>query len=144
MSALTRSTGRRAMLSSSAAKRRDGQFVELIAIPVAIHVGLAETELAVCQHSGEEPFVVHANVPRALASDSDVCLREQGLDGGTMATRGQRRCARAIAAVVVRCGMSVSVAGLRLARAITSGDARFRSEARRTSASAPTSHFVGS
>ena len=48
------------------------ELVELIAVPPAVHVRLAEAERAVGEHALEHALVVDLDVPRPVAVDADV------------------------------------------------------------------------
>ena len=47
-------------------------LVELFAVPPTVHVSFADAQLALGENSGIKRFVVHLNVPRAVAVDTNI------------------------------------------------------------------------
>ena len=52
-------------------------LVESVAIPPAVHVRLAESELALRHHPRPQPFVVHTNGVRFAAANRHACFTQQ-------------------------------------------------------------------
>jgi len=55
------------------------QLVELLAVPPAVHIGLAQPERALGEHTGVEALVVHLDVERAFAVEAHTGMVEQPL-----------------------------------------------------------------
>ncbi len=55
-------------------------LIDGVAVPPPVHVGLAETQGAARQHALEQPLVMDAYVPWAIAVDSNVGGLDQALE----------------------------------------------------------------
>lgn len=55
---------------------------QVVAVPPAVHVGLAEAERAVRENPCVEPFVVHTQVAGPVAVDPDTRLQQQAFSFG--------------------------------------------------------------
>ena len=55
-------------------------FIQLIAVPPAVHVGLAHTQSPLPEDPVEKALVVHANIPSTRAVDFHIATGEQFVD----------------------------------------------------------------
>ena len=65
----------------SGAQHAADEFIDALAVPPAFHVAFAQPQAAMAQHPVEGAGMVDLEVPGTLASQPDVSLRQQPLEG---------------------------------------------------------------
>ncbi len=84
-----------AQVVAAGAQHAERELIQGVAVPPAVHVGLAEPQGALRGDAGKGFGMVDPHVPGTAAVDLDVRVREhpvdQGVDGGRTAGRGALR-----------------------------------------------------
>ncbi len=68
-------TWRPQILLDVAAENARKHLIELVAVPPAVHVGLAGSQRSVAEDTMKQPLVVYAHVPRTRSIETHVCGR---------------------------------------------------------------------